>query len=126
MAVAGEADEDVCADSLAVGDHLEPADGWHVAEVSVFVRHFVDFPCQAARLAQRWISDAEAPVGPPWECCLGVRRPSPHDCEDVCRVVVVELVVVDFADGIEGDQRGDGEVAGEEEKKLVVCAESIE
>jgi hypothetical protein len=37
MAVAGESDEDICADAMAVDDHLEPADGWHGTEVSVFV-----------------------------------------------------------------------------------------
>jgi hypothetical protein len=43
-----------------------------------------------------------------------MRCPSPHDCEDVRRVMEVELVVVDLADRVEGDERGDGEVAGEE------------
>jgi hypothetical protein len=65
-------------------------------------------------LAQRGVSDAYASVGSPWERNLGMRCPSPHDCEDVRRVMEVELVVVDLADRVEGDERGDGEVAGEE------------
>jgi len=39
--------------------------------------------------------------------------------------MAVELVVVDLADRVEGDERGDVQVAGEEEEKLVVCAKGI-
>lgn len=77
-------------------------------------------------MAQRWVSDAELPVGPPRERSFGMGCPSSHDRQHVCRVMEVELVVVDFANRVEGDERGDCEVAGQEEEKLIVCAEGIE
>jgi hypothetical protein len=54
-----------------------------------------------------------------------MRCPSPHDRQHVCRVMKVELVVVDLANRVEGDERGDSEVAGQEEEKLVICTEGI-
>jgi len=98
MAVAGEADEDICTDAVAVDDHLEPTERGHGAEVCEFAGGFVCFSDQAACLAQCWVSYAEVAVSPPWESGLGTRCPSPHDGEDVSCVVEVELVVVDLAD----------------------------
>jgi hypothetical protein len=126
MAETGESDENICADALAVDNHLEPANCWHHAEVCVFAIRFFGFSCQATCLAQRWISRAETAIVSPRESNLGMRRPGPHDREDVCRVMAVELVVVNLADGVERDEGGDVEVAGEEEEKLVVCADGIE
>lgn len=88
--------------------------------------NFILFALQAAFLTKPGIFDAEAFVAAPREDFLRLGRPSACDGENLSRVVAVELVVEFLADGIEGDQGGNGEVACQDEEELVVGAESTD
>lgn len=52
VAMGGELDENVLANTVAVDDHLKPAEARHVAQIVVFPLDFILLASQAAFLAE--------------------------------------------------------------------------
>ena len=111
MTVRSKSNEHICADTLTIDDHLQPAKRWHVAQIAVLLDLFVLLTLQATALALLRIFGAQVSIVAPWEDHLRVRSPCTHDGKNVSRVVTIKLMMIDLADGVERDQRRDVEVA---------------
>jgi hypothetical protein len=81
---------------------------------------FVFLIFQATALTLLGVFGAQTSIVAPWEDNLRVRRPRTHDRKDMSRVVAVELVMVNLADRVKRDQRGNVQVACQQQKELVV------
>jgi hypothetical protein len=56
---------------------------------------------QTAALALLGVFGAQVSIIAPWEDHLRVRSPCAHDRKDMSRVMTIELMVIDLADGVE-------------------------
>lgn len=126
MAIGSKSNEHICANTLTIDDHLQPAERWYVAQIAVLLGLFVLLTLQATALALLRIFGAQVSIVAPWKDHLRVRSPCAHYCKDVSRVVTIKLMMIDLADGIERDQRWDVEVARQQQKELVVRTKGVQ
>jgi hypothetical protein len=101
MTIGSKSNEHINADTVTIDDHLQPAEGWHIAQIAVFLSAFVVLVFQATALALLGVFGAQVSIVAPWEDHLRVRCPCAHDRKNVSRIMTIELMVVDFADGVE-------------------------